>query len=172
VLHAEVWPEEAEELERRLRSAVAVAEFARDSGDLHPDQRKRLVNEAIWFWTERGSITRKYRLRYRTPAAITLQNELGFTAAAKQLAHEHVHERSQVAQRLLAHDSDAHALMISAAACVVTRAEHKLLTSAIGVAGWKRYVTVGLHPTDMVTGGPMDLQAAADADSAMWGEGT
>jgi hypothetical protein len=162
------WPEDPEEVERRLTSSVAVAQFARDAPDLHDDHRKRLVSEAIWFWTERGRVSRKYKLRFRTPAALKLQHELGFTAAAKQLAHEHVHERAAVVLRLLAPDTDIRAVLQATEACVVTRDEHHQLASAKGVSGWSRYTAIHLHPIDMVTGLPMDLPAAVAADSVAW----
>lgn len=172
VLKNDTWPEDPDEVEGRLRSAVAVSEFVRSSPDLHEDHRKRLVNEAIWFWTERGSVSRKYRLRFRTPAALKLQHDLGFTAAAKGLAHEHVHERAAVVMRLLLPDTDIRAVLQAADACVVTKREHQLLASAKGVPGWRRYVTVGLHPIDMVTGLPMDLHAALAADALAWADAT
>ncbi|WP_404385318.1 hypothetical protein LL946_04825 [Knoellia locipacati] len=164
----DIWPDDPKEVERRLTSAVAVAQFARDAADLHSDHRKRLVNEAIWFWTERGSVSRKYKLRFRTPAALKLQRDLGFSAAAKHLAHEHVHERAAVVLRLLAPDTDIRATLQATEACVVTKEEHHLLASVKGVHGWVRYATVHLHPLDMVTGLPMDLISAAAADAIAW----
>ena len=60
LLKNNTWPENPDEVEGRLRSAVAVTESARSSPDLHEEHRKRLIHEAIWFWTERGSVSRKY----------------------------------------------------------------------------------------------------------------
>lgn len=171
MLKNDTWPDDPAEVERRLHSSVAVAEFARASPDLHPAHRKRLLNEAIWFWTERGSISRKYKLRYRTPAALELQHQLGFSAATKHLAHEHVHERAAVVLRMMEADTDIAAILKSAAACVVTKAEHQLLASAKGIPGWRRYLQVGLHPIDMESALPMDLQAAVTADELLWGRG-
>lgn len=98
-----------------------------------------------------------------------LQEELGFTASATHLAHEHVHERAAIVLRLLTPDVDVRAVIEAADAYVVTKAEHKLLGSVTGVAGWRRYMEIGLHPIDMNTGQPMDLQAALAADAVAWG---
>lgn len=168
VLKNDVWPDDTHEVAKRLRSAVAVATFATSSPDLHEDHRKRLLNEAIWFWTERGSVSRKYKLRYRTPDALALQHQIGFSAAAKGLAHEHVHERAAVVAKLLNENADVEAVLVSAEACVVTKAEHKLLSSVKGVFGWRRYVHVGLQPVDMHTGEPLDLRAAVAAEAMVW----
>jgi hypothetical protein len=165
----DVWPEAPDEVERRLRSAVAVAEFARSSADLHAHQRKRLMNEAIWFWTERGSVSLKYRLRYRTPAALKLQRALGLTAAAKLLRHEHVHERATVVIKLLSPDTDIRAVLRATHACVVTKEEHVSLTTTAGTSGWQRYINAGIHPIDMATELPMNLNAAIAADALVWG---
>jgi len=83
------WVQDAEEDEALLSSAVAGVEFARsERNGLHPRHPSRLINDAIWFLTERGSPSRKYRLRDRTPAALQLQQALGMSGALPQLAHE------------------------------------------------------------------------------------
>jgi len=161
----EDWPDDATEDERRFKSSLALVNFARTSADLHPDHRRRLLNEAIWFWTERGSPSRKYKLRYRTAAAIELQKSRGFTKAAKSLAHEHVHERASSVAKLLVLTNDASDTLHSMRACVVTRDEHSRLTAQSHAAGWARYVAAGIVPIDMNTGEPMDLDAAMEADA-------
>ena len=148
---------------------MALVRFALTCPDLHPDHPRRLLNEAIWFWTERGSPARKYRLRFRTPAALALQHDLGLTQAAKQLAHEHVHERAQVVARLKETGADLAGVLRSAEACVVTREEHRRLAEVAPATGWARYRKAGIHPIDMNSGQPMDLEAAIASDSAIWG---
>jgi hypothetical protein len=165
----DVWPDDATEDERRFKSSLALVNFARTCADLHPDHRRRLLNEAIWFWTERGSPSRKYKLRYRTVAALELQQSMGFTKASKSLAHEHVHERASAVAKLLVLTSDPSNTLRSMRACVVTRDEHSQLTAQSRVSGWARYVAVGIVPIDMNTGQPMDLGAGVAADAGIWG---
>ncbi|WP_346619632.1 hypothetical protein [Blastococcus montanus] len=152
-----VWQEEPEEEAARVRSAVALAEFALTDPRVHSDQRKRLLNEAIWFVTERGSVTRKYLLRYRSEAALEIQGRMSATAAAKLLHHEHVHPRKELVARLLAPGADVAAILTGADACVVTRAEHELLTAQQNKFGWARYTAAGITVIDLATGAPLDL---------------
>ena len=161
----DVWPDDATEDERRFNSSLALVNFARTCPELHPDHRRRLLNEAIWFWTERGSPSRKYKLRYRTVAALALQRSVGFTKASKYLAHEHVHERASAVAKLLVLTNDASETLRSLQACVVTRDEHSRLTAQSRVEGWARYRAAGIVPIDMNTDGPMDLDAAMAADA-------
>lgn len=161
------WMADAAEDESLLASAVAVVQFARtERGRLHPDHPRRLVNDAVWFLTERGSPSRKYQLRYRTPAALLLQQQLTATAAAAQLAHEHVHERRHVVAKLLADEPvDVFGVLAGARACVVTRAEHHEL-GLTGARGWARYLAAGIVPIDLVTGEQVDV-AALTADDPL-----
>jgi len=103
-------------------------------------------------------------LRYRTPAALRLQQEMTATAAAAHLAHEHVHERRVVVAALLADEPvDVLGVLGAARACVVTRAEHRELGST-GEHGWLRYLAAGIVPLDLSTGAPVDLAALAADD--------
>lgn len=56
------WSNDGDEA-ARLASSVALATFALTDKCVQVDHRKRLLNEAIWFVTERGSVSRKYLLR-------------------------------------------------------------------------------------------------------------
>ena len=80
-----------------------------------------------------------------------------------------MHERAALVARLLAEGTDVEAVLASAEACVVTKDEHRLLGSALGIFGWQRYAYVGLHPIDMHTGEPMDLKAALATEALVWG---
>ena len=94
------------------------------------------------------------------------------SAAAKLLSHEHVHERAQVVAKLLEPASDINAVLRASHACVVTKAEHKALSVKSSAAGWMRYVAAGVHPIDLATGQPMDLQGAIDGEAYVWGPTT
>ncbi|WP_433217984.1 hypothetical protein ACQP00_11220 [Dactylosporangium sp. CS-047395] len=52
-----------------FRSALAVARFATSSPDLTHKHRLRLLNDAIWYWTEAAS---KIRLRFRSGGILAL----------------------------------------------------------------------------------------------------
>jgi hypothetical protein len=80
------------------------------------------------------------------------------------------HRRAAVVPRLLAPGTDVKALLQSAEACVVTKKEHQLIASATGVLGWRRYVTAGIHPIDLVTRSPMDLDSAVATDELTWAD--
>jgi Regulator of chromosome condensation (RCC1) repeat len=114
----DVWPDDPTEDERRFNSSLALVIFARTCPDLHPEHRRRLVSEAIWFWTERGARSRKYLLRYRTVGAWERQLSMGYSNAAKHggLAHEHVHEKAPAIDRLLVPTNDAFEVLASALA--------------------------------------------------------
>ncbi|MFW5471622.1 hypothetical protein ACOCJ4_16430 [Knoellia sp. CPCC 206435] len=161
-----VWEEDPAEDQRLLASSVALVEFARTCKTLHPRHPKRLVSEAIWFWSERGSPANKYRLRYRTPAAIELQATLGHSASAKLLAHEHVHERAALVQTLLDPTTDPRRTLLASHACVVTRAEHAALSAQQHLTGWARYEAAGICPVDMSTGQPVLLPELMLADES------
>lgn len=160
------WAQDAAEDERLLASAVALIEFARSCSALHPRHPRRLVSEAIWFWTERGAPANKYRIRYRTPAAIEHQRTLGHSAAAKLLAHEHVHERAALIAKLLDPATDPRATLLASHACVVTRKEHAVLTAQKHVTGWARYEAAGIFPVDLVTNEPVALAELMLADKS------
>jgi hypothetical protein len=165
----DVWPDDPTEDERRFNSSLALVIFARTCPGLHPEHRRRLVSEAIWFWTERGARSRKYLLRYRTVGAWERQLSMGYSNAAKHggLAHEHVHEKAPAIDRLLVPTNDAFEVLASMRACVVTKAEHSRLgKKRSGVAGWARYQAAGIIPLDMNTNEPMDLDAAVAAAAA------
>jgi len=162
------WVADPAEDERLLASAVAVVDFARTSPALHSDHPRRLVSEALWFWTERGSPVRKYQIRYRTPAALEMQMTLGMTAAAKHLAHEHVHQRRTVVARLLQPDADVRSTLLAAQACVVTREEHVQLEAYKHLDGWVRYREAGIVPLDLETREPLDLADLVAADKIAW----
>lgn len=162
------WTPDPSEDERLLTSAIAVIEFARTSRALHPDHPRRLVNEALWFWTERGRVSRKYQIRYRTPAAVKLQADLGMSAAAKHLAHEHVHPRSTVVTHLLRPDANVRATLVVVQGCVVTREEHARLGEFKSLNGWIRYLKAGIAPLDLETDEPLDLPALIAADERFW----
>jgi hypothetical protein len=163
-----VWLEDPDEERRRFASSVALVSFARSSSDLHPEHPKRLADEAIWFWTERGSRTRKYNLRFRTPAALSLQQSRVARQVTGQLRHDHVHERAKAVVKLLDPNSDPSTVLRSLHACVVTQDEHVRLTRERSMSGWARYKAAGIVPIDMATGEPMDLSAAIMADKALW----
>ena len=168
----DVWPDDAAEDQQRFNSSLALVNFARTCPELHLAHRRRLVSEAIWFWTERGSSSRKYLLRYRTVAARELQQSMGFSKAASSLRHEHVHEKASAIDKLLVATNDACEVLGSMRACVVTKDEHsRLPNKQPHVAGWARYQAAGIVPIDMNTGDPMNLDAAvaADADAGIWG---
>lgn len=163
------WVADPAEDERLLASSIALVEFARTSPALHPDHPRRLVGEALWFWTERGRPSRKYQIRFRTPAAVELQTTIGMTAAAKHLAHEHVHQREAVITYLLRPDVDVRSALLAAQACVVTREEHGQLKVFKHLHGWIRYREAGIAPVDLETGESLDLDALVAADQIAWG---
>ncbi|TFV67513.1 UNVERIFIED_ORG: hypothetical protein E4P37_02640 [Bacillus sp. AZ43] len=159
------WSNDGDEA-ARLASSVAQATFALTDKCVHVDHRKRLLNEAIWFVTERGSVSRKYLLRYRTNGALAIQASMTPSAAAKLLHHEHVQPRKGLVQQLLQPGADVAALLAGAVACVVTRDEHKLLSAHEDKVGWARYVAAGLTVVDLASNQPLDLAGQSPVVSA------
>ncbi len=164
------WSDDPDE-PARLESSVALVTFALTNERVHPSQRKRLLNEAIWFVTERGSVSRKYLLRYRTPAALHIQASMKPSAATKLLHHEHVQPRKILVQQLLQPGADVAALLAGAVACVVTREEHKLLNAHADKIGWARYAAAGLTVVDLASQQPLDVVGPSPAGSAWFARG-
>lgn len=133
----------------RLRSAVALAQFALTSPDLTQTHRVRLLNEAIWYRTEGGG---KYKIRYRSSGVLTLQAAGAIKSWWKQLRHEHVVARATLVAEMRAHPDQVHDIIRKAVACVVTPLEHdQLKPFDVTHYGWERYLAASIDVYDMAT---------------------
>ncbi|MFE7506765.1 hypothetical protein [Promicromonospora sp. NPDC057488] len=168
-----VWIEDTKRRTETLAAATRLVQIARGDPDLPTDLRRFLVNKAIWYWTEDRTPSRKFKLRYRTRSALDLQQDLGLKEAARQLEHEHVHERKNVIDALLndAPRIDPATAIRACAACVVTKPEHvRLRNVRPGTRGWLRYREAELEVVDLLTGSNADLTALVAQDELQWSD--
>lgn len=140
-----------------LTSAVALVDFAVGDSRVHPLQRKRLLDEAIWFVSERGRVANKFRIRHRSAEAVAVQSELPASQWSKHLRHDHVVPRKVLIAELQRPGADSAAVMARISACVVTKDEHDHLAPHAELDGWARYAEAGIQVVDMLDGRPLTL---------------
>jgi len=115
-----------------------VAILSVDSEEKH---KKDLLDICIWHLTE---INGKYNTRYRSEGAMNKKNW-------SEVQHEHVFQRKKLILRLL-ENNDVESVMRDAVACLVTKKEHQLLSSATKgtkIDGWERYKLAGIKVYDL-----------------------
>jgi hypothetical protein len=107
------------------------------------EQHKReLLSTMLWKLTEaRG----KYTTRYRSQAALD-------PPKGTELQHEHVFERKQLIDEILANPGQARDIAKTAVGCIVTKEEHDRLTrmsrARPDLRGWDRYEAAGIAVVD------------------------
>jgi hypothetical protein len=146
-----------EDVEQRKRSATAAMQALLDA-DIRPDDRRYLLDMALWRYTEFDKNRHKFSIRYRTAAV--------FTGPPTEINHEHVVERRWLLDRITSRPERLEEYLQLAVACIVTRDEHILL-SANTAFGWERYLRAGLQVMDTLTLAPLDLGAAAEAQCVL-----
>jgi hypothetical protein len=135
----------------RLASAALAA---RDSTPAGERAARYILDKLVWGVTT-VTDTHKLNLRYLSEGATRIFDQLAAAAARrelsaaapellKQLRHEHVVERREIVERLLAGDATA---LASAVACVVTVDEHRRLGGS-RKSGWERYGEAGVRVWD------------------------
>lgn len=130
------------DFEERLESARKLVRFAL-SAELHPDARRRVLNEALWIATE--SEYPKHKLSFRTPHAdAEILRKDADTELGARVRHEHVMPRKWLRERIIQNPDDAEAVLASAVGCVVTVAEAEILDRIKDAVGWDRYKQAGL----------------------------
>lgn len=123
--------------ETRIRSATT-AILAILALDLYPAHKRELLSVCIWKLTEADG---KWNVRYWSEQALH--------AAKSELRHEHVYERRDLIERLLAGGriEDVVALAVP---CLVTVNEHKTLTrDGADEVGWDRYRKASIRVYDL-----------------------
>ena len=101
-------------------------------------QKELLTRVLLWKFSE---ITGKYTTRYRSEGALHVDHgeDRKRRAGERVLDHEHVYQRAQLADELLARPEDMEAIVARAIGCTVTKEEHRRLGQVNGVDGWERY---------------------------------
>jgi len=131
-----------------MASAVDLACWASTAEHLLPAHQRKLLSQAIWWYTECDG---KFTTRFRTAAVIG--------AEVVNVRHEHVVQRKGQIDRMLAHPERVEEVMASSVACVVSTAEHQQLEPFNDLDGWPRYLAAGLTVLDMADGTALDLAA-------------
>lgn len=95
----------------------------------------------------------KYKVRFRSAGS--------FRRGAK-LQHDHVYERAEMADALIANPLHADKILDLAIGCVVTKDEHSRLAAISrldpGLNGWERYRETGIVVLDTFTGSELNMQ--------------
>ncbi len=107
--------------------------------DLYPAHKKELLSICIWKITQADG---KYKVRYWSEGSVR--------ADKRNLRHEHVVERKELIQRLLAGE-EVESVVADAIACIVTKVEHALLGKN-QASGWSRYHEAGIRIYDSMDG--------------------
>ncbi len=152
--HLKLW-EQPDDYEQRIASATKAAAFALWTEELHPDMKRRVLKETLWFVSENPG---KWTTRYRSAAAWHLQQSKPSKVWMRLVAHEHVWTRRSLAQRLeqCAHLEGLRAVLEVAQGCVVLRTEHSVLTPFDkDHDGWDRYCAARIDVVDRATGEPL-----------------
>lgn len=129
-----------------MASALELARLASRADQLLLEHRKKLLSQAIWWYTECDG---KFTTRYRTAAVI------GEEIVA--VRHEHVVQRKGQIARMLADPDSVDDVMRASLACIVSTAEHNRLSPFDHLDGWERYAAAGLTVYDMADGSVLDL---------------
>ncbi|MDI2132563.1 hypothetical protein [Yinghuangia seranimata] len=135
--------------DERHRSAVALARFALSDPDLLEQHRNELLKQAIWYKTQGAA---KYGCRYRSAGVLGLEKEAPIKQWWKHLRHEHVLTRASLVQELRDSPDRVSEILERALACVVTPAEHEVLSPFDVLHGWERYKAARIDVHDMKTG--------------------
>jgi len=135
--------ERASILRMRLACSIPIFIICRDPKphtlDLYPSHKKELLSICIWKITQADG---KYKVRYWSEGAVS--------AEKRKLQHEHVVERKELIQRLLAGE-EVDLVVADAIACIVTEEEHALLGKS-QASGWSRYRDAGIRVYDSMDG--------------------
>jgi hypothetical protein len=108
--------------------------------------KKRFISKSLWDITNPVS-KYKYLQRYRSKCVLEEQDE------SIELRHEHVFEKANMVERILATPASVRKELQKAVGCVVTKPEHDLLhRKSKGYDGWARYKHAGIKVYDMKQG--------------------
>ena len=138
----------------KTASAVALLWLVLEARRLLMAHRREVMSVALWKHTEAAAAPPcpKYRLRYRTRAAMDL-------TTAAEVRHEHVWTREWLIDTMLERhrhgwtEADlARFVEQHAVACTVTVDEHQRLEEHEGREGWNRYAAAGIAVWDCQEG--------------------
>jgi len=143
---------ESPQASRPVRSAAALARFALESAELTDDHRRQLLNNAVWYVSEAAG---KYKTRYRSAGALSLEADGPVPKRRSALRHDHVTTRRSILACLASPGADVEATLPSVISCTVTKSEHERLTKFDDTcAGWDRYIAARIDVYDLATGIP------------------
>jgi hypothetical protein len=128
--------------ETRIQSALIAIRCILAADDVLPEHKTELLSVCLWKITEAEGMG-KYQTRFVSTGSIN--------RPVRELAHEHVHERRKLVQKLLDRSVSVDELPDYAIACTVSRDEHRLLGSVSEkFDGWDRYREAGIAVIDRV----------------------
>ena len=135
---------EHKDREARVKSAVTAIK-AIILLNLYPAHKRELLDICIWKITEADG---KLKTRYRSIDSLQSNSET-------KLQHEHVIEKQKLVSALIAGQESIEDIVEMAIGCVVTKAEHRILTavsrSEPTLDGWNRYKKAGIKVFDLKT---------------------
>lgn len=112
--------------------------------DINLSLKKRLLVHSVWEVTK---LNGDFKGRYRSKGALVSEVEI---------QRDHVLQKARIVERLLANPDQMESILADVIHCVVTRAEHEMLTTYSrmnpDIDGWERYKGAGVEVLDMLTG--------------------
>lgn len=141
-----------------MASAVEVARLTLDADRLLLAQRRKLLSQAIWWYTECDG---KFTTRYRSADVVGELDE--WTPVG--IRHEHVVQRRGQIDRMLERPADVESIMSQNLACVVSTTEHELLKPYDHLDGWSRYDAAGIVVVDMLDRSRVDFSSTVQQRS-------
>lgn len=124
-----------EQIHQSALSAIKSILAMKDVLEVH---KKELLSDMVWKITERFG---KFNAEYVSKEAKKILDSNKTTKEKlRLLAHEHVYTRKYLMQKLLSKPNDYKNILKEAIGCVVTREEHKILSSIKDCEGWDRYI--------------------------------
>lgn len=124
--------------------------------------KRSAIDRLLWNITK---VDGKYRTRYRSEGALNVdrrEDRRLRPAGQRLLQHEHVYTRSWLLTQLMERPGEAGAILDLAIGCVVTKAEHELLSGVRKLVGWARYRAAGVRVYDLAGDQPILLAGSHD----------
>jgi hypothetical protein len=141
-------------IERTASARALVKALLREMPGVSSDHRNECIHRVALYKITEADCGNKFRTRYMSNSALEIAQHEKKPNDSKSLIHEHVSERQKVLRKLIeASPMQVDEILDSIVACVVTKEEHKRLSSRSlkDLHGWDRYREINLRVWDTQT---------------------